>query len=106
MAVPYANPAAGAREMAEAAMAFAGKPRILKHMAGQPPGISAGAAAAPPPACSDLMSELRAIEEKLRRAAGRRRLDRALRGMWRGFFLAVCLWLALATAYKLLPLPP
>lgn len=52
------------------------------------------------------MSELRAIEETLRRAAGRRRLDRALRGMWQGFFIAVCTWLVLLVTYKLLPLPP
>lgn len=51
------------------------------------------------------MSELRTIEETLRRAAGRRRLDRALRGLWLGFFVAVCAWLALLAAYKLLPLP-
>jgi hypothetical protein len=51
------------------------------------------------------MSELRAIKDTLRRTAARRRLDRGLRGLWRGLFLAACAWLTAVAAYKLLPLP-
>lgn len=51
------------------------------------------------------MSELNAIEAALHRAAQRRRLDRALRGMWRGLLVAGVIWLGALIAFKIFPLP-
>jgi hypothetical protein len=51
------------------------------------------------------MSELNAIEAALHRAAQRCRLDRALRGLWRGLLVASILWLVALVAYKVFPLP-
>ncbi len=52
------------------------------------------------------MGELNAIRETLRRAATRRRLERALHGVWFGLFAGALLWLALLAAYKVIPFPP
>src|ERR1043166_914311 len=51
------------------------------------------------------MSELRNIESALQRAAQRRRLDRALRGAWKGLLAASILWLAALIVYKVAPIP-
>ncbi|MGE3311569.1 MAG: hypothetical protein AB7O66_16505 [Limisphaerales bacterium] len=51
------------------------------------------------------MSEVALIRETLRRAAARRRLESALRGLWLGLFAGATLWLATLLIYKLLPLP-
>lgn len=51
------------------------------------------------------MNELSCIEATLRKAASRRRLDRALRGLWIGLLAGVGLWLLLVATYKLLPIP-
>ena len=52
------------------------------------------------------MSELHTIESALARAARRRRLDRALRGGWRGLLIASIVCLVALITYKLAPLPP
>jgi hypothetical protein len=52
------------------------------------------------------MSELEVIERALKRAARRRRMARALAGMWRGLFLGGLVALLILAAYKLLPLSP
>jgi hypothetical protein len=51
------------------------------------------------------MSELHAIESALGRTARRRRMDRALRGLWNGLFAASIVWLLALIAYKVFPLP-
>ncbi len=51
------------------------------------------------------MSEMTTIEAALHRTAQRRRLDRALRGAWRGLLIASIVWLAALIAYKFLPVP-
>lgn len=51
------------------------------------------------------MSELQIIETTLHRAAQRRRLARALRGMWVGLFTGSLLWLMALAVYKLAPIP-
>ena len=51
------------------------------------------------------MSELHFIEHTLKRAASRRRLDRALRGLWRGLLVGGIVWLVVLGAYKISPLP-
>ena len=51
------------------------------------------------------MSELHAIESALQRAAHRRRLDRALRGAWKGLLFASILWLVALIVYKVAPIP-
>src|SRR5712675_1537334 len=51
------------------------------------------------------MSELHFIEQTLERTARRRRLDRALRGLWRGLLSGGVLWLVVLGIYKLFPLP-
>lgn len=52
------------------------------------------------------MSELQVIEGALKRAARRRRLARAMAGMWRGLFVGGIGALLLLGAYKLFPLSP
>jgi len=49
------------------------------------------------------MSELQAITETLERAAGRRRTDRALRGLWRGLLIGSLFWLVALVVFKLAP---
>jgi hypothetical protein len=51
------------------------------------------------------MSELRTIESALNQAAQRRRLDRTLRGAWRGLLVASILWLIALIIYKVAPVP-
>jgi len=51
------------------------------------------------------MSELNTIEAALRRAAQRRRLDRAVRGACRGLFAASLVWLVALIVFKLAPIP-
>ncbi len=51
------------------------------------------------------MSEVTLIQETLRRAASRRRLEAALRGLWLGLFTGSAAWLLVLAAYKVLPLP-
>src|SRR6476659_6974065 len=51
------------------------------------------------------MSELHTIESALQRTARRRRLDRALRGAWKGLLVASILWLLALIVYKLTPIP-
>jgi len=51
------------------------------------------------------MSEIQIIETTLQRAAHRRRLVRALRGLWRGLFVGSLLWLVSLGIYKLFPMP-
>lgn len=51
------------------------------------------------------MSEVALIRETLRRAAARRRLESALRGLWTGLLTGSALWLLAVVAFKLLPLP-
>ncbi len=51
------------------------------------------------------MSGLQRIEHVLERAARRRRLDRALRGLWSGVFWGAMVFLLSLGAYKLLPIP-
>ena len=51
------------------------------------------------------MSELQIIETTLQRAARRRRLARALRGLWLGLFAGSVLWLIALGIYKLRPIP-
>lgn len=51
------------------------------------------------------MSEVALIQDTLRRAATRRRLEAALRGLWLGLFSGSALWLLALGTYKLLPLP-
>ncbi|HEY3915549.1 MAG TPA: hypothetical protein VGN61_13760 [Verrucomicrobiae bacterium] len=49
------------------------------------------------------MSDLDAIQQLLRRAARRRRLEYALNGLWEGLFVGALVWLAALTLYKLAP---
>jgi hypothetical protein len=51
------------------------------------------------------MSELQIIETTLQRAARRRRLARALRGLWRGLLAGSLLWLVALGVFKLAPIP-
>jgi hypothetical protein len=51
------------------------------------------------------MSELQIIESALARAARRRRLAQALRGLWTGLLVGALVWLAAYGIYKLAPLP-
>jgi hypothetical protein len=51
------------------------------------------------------MSELQTIESALRKAATRRRIDRILRGAWKGLFGASLLWLVALFLYKVFPMP-
>ncbi len=51
------------------------------------------------------MSELHTIESALQRAAQRRRLDRALRGAWKGLLIASLIWLVALIVYKVAPIP-
>lgn len=51
------------------------------------------------------MSELQTIESALQTAAARRRVDRVLRGAWKGLFCASLLWLVTLILYKLVPVP-
>lgn len=51
------------------------------------------------------MSELAVIRETLRRAARRRRLDRALRGLWIGLFAGCAAWLLVIALHRIAPLP-
>src|SRR5688572_1842936 len=50
-----------------------------------------------------LMSELQTITETLERAAGRRRTERALRGLWLGLLIGALLWLVALMVFKLAP---
>lgn len=52
------------------------------------------------------MSELAGIERTLRKAAARRRAERAMHGMWAGLLLGSGAWLALIILYKFVPIPP
>lgn len=52
------------------------------------------------------MSELEVINQVLERTARRRRLDRALTGLWRGGFAGTTIWLLTLLIYKVLPVPP
>ena len=51
------------------------------------------------------MSALNTIESALQRAAQRRRLDRALRGAWKGLLIASIVWLVALIVYKVAPVP-
>jgi hypothetical protein len=51
------------------------------------------------------MSELHTIESALQRAARRRRLDRTLRGAWKGLLIASLIWLVALIVYKVAPIP-
>ena len=51
------------------------------------------------------MSELNTIESALQRAAQRRRLDKALRGAWKGLLFASIIWLIALIVYKVAPVP-
>jgi len=51
------------------------------------------------------MSELQIIESTLSRAARRRRLARALRGLWVGLLIGGSVWLLAFGLFKVLPLP-
>jgi len=51
------------------------------------------------------MSEFQLIEAALKRAARRRRGERAWRGLWLGLLIGGSLWLCVQGLYKLLPLP-
>jgi len=51
------------------------------------------------------MSELHTIETALQQAAQRRRLDRALRGAWKGLLIASVVWLVALIVYKIAPIP-
>jgi hypothetical protein len=51
------------------------------------------------------MSELHFIRETLERAARRRRLACALRGLWIGLLVGACIWLVTVGIYKLRPVP-
>ena len=51
------------------------------------------------------MSELGFIQETLQRAAHRRRLARALRGLWTGLLIGGCIWLVAFAIYKVGFLP-
>jgi tetratricopeptide (TPR) repeat protein len=51
------------------------------------------------------MSEVALLQETLRRAAARRRLESALRGLWLGLFAGSAAWLVALGCYKFLPLP-
>ena len=51
------------------------------------------------------MSELNTIESALQRAAQRRRLDKALRGAWKGLLIASVVWLVALIVYKVAPVP-
>jgi hypothetical protein len=50
------------------------------------------------------MSELTLIQQTLRKAAARRRLDRALRGLWLGMLGGSGLWLLCIVLYKIAPI--
>jgi hypothetical protein len=50
-----------------------------------------------------VMSEIQIIEGALVQAARRRRLARALRGLWSGLFYAAIVWLVAYAAYKIFP---
>ena len=50
------------------------------------------------------MSELQIIESALHKAASRRRVDKFLRGAWKGLFWASVLWLIVLITYKLVPI--
>lgn len=50
------------------------------------------------------MSELAAIELALRRAAQRRRLERAWRGAWQGLLVASVVWLVALVVFKVFPI--
>jgi hypothetical protein len=52
------------------------------------------------------MSELEVINQVLERTARRRRLNRALTGLWRGGFVGASIWLLTLVIYKVLPVPP
>ena len=51
------------------------------------------------------MSELQVIETVLERTARRRRVERALRGFWRGLLAGAVVWLVTLGLYKFLPVP-
>ncbi len=51
------------------------------------------------------MSEFGSIQSALERASQRRRLSRALRGLWFGLLIASAMWLATLIAFKVYPLP-
>lgn len=51
------------------------------------------------------MKERKHIEEKLKRAASRRRWREAWAGLWKGFFWGALLWLTTLITFKLLPIP-
>jgi hypothetical protein len=51
------------------------------------------------------MSDLQLITETLERAAGRRRRERAFRGLCKGFFWGACVWVLAMAVYKLAPVP-
>jgi uncharacterized protein with von Willebrand factor type A (vWA) domain len=51
------------------------------------------------------MSDLQIIEATLERAARRRRLERAFRGLWQGVLWGAVLWLTVLALYKVLPIP-
>jgi tetratricopeptide (TPR) repeat protein len=51
------------------------------------------------------MKDRKHIEEKLKRAASRRRWREAWTGLWKGFFWGALLWLTTLITFKLLPIP-
>ncbi len=51
------------------------------------------------------MSEFSVIQEVLRRAAARRRLQHALEGLWWGLLGGTALWMAALALYKIAPIP-
>jgi len=52
------------------------------------------------------MSELEVINQVLERTARRRRIERALAGLWRGALAGAAVWLLTLLIYKFLPVPP
>src|SRR5438046_1636237 len=51
------------------------------------------------------MIEIQLIEGVLKRAAQRRRVERAWRGFWRGLFIGAVLWVVAFGVFKLAPIP-
>src|SRR5882672_4926937 len=52
------------------------------------------------------MSELQVIENALKRAARRRRLEQVWHGFWQALLVGGSIWLLVFAAYKLFPIPP
>jgi len=68
-------------------------------------GFNAGEAGRGAAVLAKAMSELETIQTVLEKAARRRRLARALRGLWQGLLVGAILSLLALSAYHLFPLP-